>query len=124
MLKWFKNLKTSTKLINTFLLLSILLGAVGIYSLINLGKMDEEIGFMYEERVVPISDLGRAETDYQRLRVQIRDMMFTSRTKEQKDSINEVSVQTVKDIENSIEQYKKLSFFQRNKLFLTNYSLH
>lgn len=84
MLKWFKNLKTSTKLINSFLVICILLGAVGIYSLINLSKMDKMIGFMYEERVVPISDLGRAETDYQRLRVQIRDMVFTSQTKEQK----------------------------------------
>ncbi|MGE7664704.1 methyl-accepting chemotaxis protein [Ureibacillus composti] len=118
MLKWFKNLKTSTKLINSFLVICILLGAVGIYSLINLSKMDEMIGFMYKERVVPISDLGRAETDYQRLRVQIRDMVFTSQTKEQKDIINEVSVQTVKDIDNSIEKYEKTTILPEEQVIL------
>ncbi|MCM3213585.1 methyl-accepting chemotaxis protein [Niallia taxi] len=118
MLKWFKNLKTSTKLISTFIVISILLGAMGIYSLFNLGKMDEMIGFMYEERVVPISDLGRAETDYQRLRVQIRDMVFTSQTKEQKDAINEVRVQTVNNIENSIEKYEKTTILPEEQVIL------
>ncbi|MDI7740589.1 methyl-accepting chemotaxis protein [Lysinibacillus fusiformis] len=117
-MKWFKNLKTSTKLINTFLVISILLGAVGIYSLINLGKMDEKIGFMYEERVVPISNLGRAETDYQRLRVQIRDMVFTSQTKEQKDVINEVRVQTVNAIENNIKEYEKTTILPEEQVIL------
>ncbi|HWK22846.1 MAG TPA: methyl-accepting chemotaxis protein [Ureibacillus sp.] len=118
MLKRFKDLKTSTKLINTFLVISIVLGAMGIYNLMNLGKMDEMIGFMYEERVVPISDVGRAETDYQRLRVQIRDMMFTSQTKEQKDTINVTSVQTVKDIMNSIGKYEKTTILPEEQVIL------
>lgn len=120
MLKWFKNLKTSTKLISTFLVISILLGAVGIYSLINLSKVDKMIGFMYEERVVPISNIGRAETDYQRLRVQIRDMVFTSPTKEQKDVINEVRVETVNGIENAIKEYENTTILPEEQVILDN----
>lgn len=106
-LKWFKNLRTSVKLISTFAVMSLVLGAVGIYGLINLGTMKEDINFMYYERVLPISDMGRAETDYQRLRVQIRDMAFTLPTKEQKDATNEVRLQTIKDIKSSIEKYEE-----------------
>lgn len=106
-MNWFKNLRTSAKLISTFAVMSLVLGAVGIYGLINLGTMKEDINFMYYERVLPISDLGRAETDYQRLRVQIRDMTFTLPTKEQKDATNEVRLQTVKDIKSNIEKYEK-----------------
>lgn len=120
LLKWFKNLKTFTKLISTFLVISILLGAVGIYSLINLNKVDKMIGFMYEERVVPISNIGRAETDYQRLRVQIRDMVFTSQTKEQKDVINDRRIQTVNAIENTIKEYEKTTIIPEEKVILDN----
>lgn len=104
-MKWFKDLKTATKLISTFIIMSVVLGAVGIYSLINLSSMDEKIGFMYNERVIPISDLGRAETDFQRLRVLIRDMMFTSTTQERKDEINEQGVQAIEEIESKLEKY-------------------
>lgn len=106
-MKWFKNLRTSVKLISTFAVMSLVLGAVGIYGLINLGTMKEDINFMYYERVLPISDMGRAETDYQRLRVQIRDMAFTLPTKEQKDATNELQLQTIKDIKSSIEKYEE-----------------
>lgn len=105
-MKWFKDLKTSVKLIITFLFMSIILGAVGIYGLINLNKMDEQIGFMYDERVIPISDLGKIETDYQRLRVQIRDMIFVAQTKEEKDPFNAIRMQIIQDIESNMVKYE------------------
>ncbi|GLC89079.1 methyl-accepting chemotaxis protein [Lysinibacillus piscis] len=105
-MKWLKNAKTATKLIGTFLVTSIILTAVGIYSLVNLSTMNENLGFMYDERVVPISDLGRVETDYQRLRVQIRDMMFVAKTKDKKDTFYDISQQAAKDINSHIEAYE------------------
>lgn len=119
-MKWFKDLKTTTKLISTFIIMSVILGVVGIYSLINLKSMDEKIGFMYDERVIPISDLGRAETDFQRLRVLIRDMMFTSTTQERKDEINEQSAQVVKEIESMLEKYSNTIITPEEQAILDN----
>lgn len=119
-MKWFKNLRTATKLISTFLVISIVLVAVGSYSLINLGKMNEKLAFMYEERVIPISNIGRAETDYQRLRVQIRDMVFTSPTKEQKDVINDRRIETINAIENSIKAYENTIILPEEQVILDN----
>ena len=105
-MKWFKDLKTSVKLIITFLFMNIVLGAVGIIGLINLNKMEEQIGIMYDERVLPISDLGTVETDYQRLRVQIRDMVFVAQTEEQKDTFNDIRLQIIQDIKNNLVEYE------------------
>ncbi|MEM1505942.1 MCP four helix bundle domain-containing protein [Domibacillus sp. 8LH] len=74
----------SVKLVSAFIVIAITVGLVGIYGLINLGKVNEQLDFMYEERVVPISDIGSAETDYQSIRVNIRDMVFVAKTPEEK----------------------------------------
>ena len=98
-LKWFKNLKTSVKLISSFIVLAILLGIVGIYGLDNLEKSDKEIDFMYNERLIPISTLGKMETNYQRIRVNIRDLVFVAKTPEAKDEFQT----TIRDIQKEIE---------------------
>lgn len=120
-MNWFKNLRTATKLISTFLVISIVLAAVGSYSLINLGKMNHNLTFMYDERVIPISDMGTVETDYQRLRVQIRDMVFIAKTREEKDLFKDKSEQIIKDIESNIELYENTIILPEEQVILDKF---
>lgn len=52
--------------------MSIILGVVGFYGLTNLNKSNEQLHFMVEERMIPISELGNVETLYQEIRVHSR----------------------------------------------------
>ena len=97
------NLKTSVKLIAAFVLMSIVLGIVGFYGLNNLNKSNEQLQFMFDERVVPISELGKIETLYQRIRVNIRDMVFVAETASQKKEFEDVIITIKEDIDTELK---------------------
>ncbi|WP_419881010.1 methyl-accepting chemotaxis protein [Peribacillus sp. B-H-3] len=105
-MKWFINLKTSVKLISSFVLMSIILGAVGIYGLTNLSKSNENLNFMYKEQVIPISKLGSTETAYQRIRVNIRDLVMVAKTPEKKDEFQKTIREVQKEIQDNIHFYE------------------
>ncbi|MET0785718.1 MAG: MCP four helix bundle domain-containing protein, partial [Paenisporosarcina sp.] len=102
----FSNLKTSVKLVSAFVLMSIVIGVVGVYGLTNLGKLNEQLKFMYEERIVPITDISSAETDYQRIRVNIRDMVFVMKTQEEMKEQEKKLDEIVSEIDDHVKKYE------------------
>lgn len=117
-MKWFKNLGISVKLISAFVVMAIILGVVGIYGMDNLKKSDEQLEFMYDERVIPISTLGRMETNYQRIRVNIRDLVFVAKTPEAKDEFQTIIKDIQKDIESQVTLYSSGYLIDEEKRYL------
>ncbi|MEK3800439.1 methyl-accepting chemotaxis protein [Peribacillus sp. FSL H8-0477] len=117
-MKWFKNLGISVKLISAFVVMAIILGVVGIYGMDNLKKSDEQLEFMYDERVIPISTLGRMETNYQRIRVNIRDLVFVAKTPEAKDEFQTIIKDIQKDIESQVTLYSSGYLIDEEKKIL------
>ncbi|WP_026695198.1 methyl-accepting chemotaxis protein [Peribacillus kribbensis] len=105
-MKWFINLKTSVKLISSFVVMAIILCAVGVYGLTNLQTSNEKLNFMYKERVIPISKLGSAETAYQNIRVNIRDLVMVAKTPDKKDEFQNTIRQRQKEIQDAIHLYE------------------
>ena len=105
-MKLFSNLKTAVKLISAFVFMGIIIGAVGLYGMTNLGKSNEQLKFMFDERVVPISSLGDVETSYQRIRVSIRDMVFVADTTSKKQEFEEVINTIKKEIDTELKTYE------------------
>ena len=104
-MNWFKNLKTPVKLISAFVVMAIVLVIVGIYGLENLEEADEQLDTMYSDRVIPISILGRMETNYQRLRVNIQALVFVAETPEAKDEHQATIKDIQKDIKSEMNSY-------------------
>lgn len=118
-MKLFLNLKTSVKLISAFVFMGIILGVVGLIGLANLGKSNEELHFMFEERVVPISSLGDVETLYQRIRVNIRDMVFVADGPSRKQEFEGI-INTIKDeIDVELKSYEKGNTLDSEKAILS-----
>lgn len=88
------------------MVMAIVVGLIGIFGLTNLNKVNEQLDFMYHERVVPISDLGSAETDYQSIRVNIRDMVFVAKTPEEKKKFEDEIKKIQIGINEKIEKYE------------------
>lgn len=73
-MKWFGNLKTATKIITGFMIVALLLGGFGLYSVSALGKMKNNVDGMYGNNLMSVRELSGAQGDFQNLRVLVRDM--------------------------------------------------
>jgi methyl-accepting chemotaxis protein len=100
-MKWYYNLRTAVKLISAFVLVSIIVGFVGIYGLSNLSDMNRSIVDMYDNRLTPIADLGKANELFLTNRINIRDLKTMAKTeaikKEYRDNLHK-NVQSIEDI--------------------------
>jgi methyl-accepting chemotaxis protein len=121
-MKWFKDLKTSVKLISAFILLGIVLGAVGIYGIFNLNKMDSEMNFMYKERLIPISDISSGQVMFQRIRVNIRDMNFNDNTPQKNKEYEDIIKGLQQDIQVKIDKYGQTILTSKEKKLVADFA--
>ncbi|MFE6075872.1 methyl-accepting chemotaxis protein [Paenibacillus sp. NPDC057886] len=75
-MKWFGNLKTATKIISAFLIVSMILAVLGVYSVVTLRSTNERMQNMYNNNLISVHELSSAQIDYQRMRVNVRDLSF------------------------------------------------
>ncbi len=74
-MKWFYNLKISAKLISGFIFVSLIAGIIGVIGVINIKAVNEADTELYEKMTVPISQMSHISTAFQRIRVNLRDMI-------------------------------------------------
>ena len=75
-MKWFYNFKISVKLLAGFILVAIIAGIVGIVGITNIQKTDSKYGELYLNYGVTQGILGDAGISYQRIRVNLRDLII------------------------------------------------
>ncbi|MCM3781349.1 methyl-accepting chemotaxis protein [Neobacillus mesonae] len=117
-MKWFYNLKTSVKLISAFTLIAILLVMVGIMGLINMGKLNSSIEEMYEQRLLPVRDIANTQVLYQRIRVNIRDMVFVATTPERNKEFEDDIHNLESEFLSSIDDYEQRSLSPDEKVLI------
>ena len=61
-MQWFMRLKLGTKLIFTFLAVSAMALMIGVLAYMNIYKVADMMASMYADRLVPIRDLGYANS--------------------------------------------------------------
>ena len=75
-MNWFYNLKISTKLILSYVIVALLSGVVGILGIINIEKMNNNDIILYENMTVPLSEVSEMNSLFQGARVNARDLIF------------------------------------------------
>lgn len=106
-MKWFMNWKTSTKLISAFVLVAIVVGIVGLYSIRNLGLMNDNSKQLYNSNLMSIQSLSKAEISFLNVRVLTRDVA-TSSNKADKDRLTGQIQEQNKNVLDQIEVYRPL----------------
>ena len=104
----FKNLKIGPKLIAGFVLVALIAGFIGVFSIYNLKQLDDADTMLYKNMTVPISDLLQITESFQRVRINVRDLTDADNDSERKnisDTINSLSDIIV---ENSDEYEKSI----------------
>jgi methyl-accepting chemotaxis protein len=67
-MNFLNNLKTSVKLIGSFLIISLLLAALAVLSYFQMKSINNGMTTMYFDRLVPVNQLGNIETDLYTIR--------------------------------------------------------
>jgi len=81
-MRWFNNLKISTKLLTGFVSVAIIAAVVGIIGISNLNKIENNDKVLYEKMTVPLSEVGDMATSFQRVRAGLRDIMLAQSPEE------------------------------------------
>ncbi|SJZ56582.1 methyl-accepting chemotaxis protein [Trichlorobacter thiogenes] len=74
-MQWFKNLKVGVKLVAGFVTVAIIAAVVGAIGIMKIYEIDHDAAMMYEKMTVPLGDLGAISVDFQRARINLRDVV-------------------------------------------------
>jgi methyl-accepting chemotaxis protein len=74
----FSNLKLRTKLLGSFMIIAFLMALVGGIGMIKMKAVEEGGNNIYVRSAVPIGELMDVATAFQRIRVNLRDMILDS----------------------------------------------
>jgi methyl-accepting chemotaxis protein len=89
-MRWFSNLRISKKLIFSFVIVSVISGIAGIYGVYSLKEAKNSDTELYNNMTVPISELGELSSNFQTLRVEIRDLINAKSTEEAASTAKEI----------------------------------
>lgn len=103
-MQWFRNLRTSIKIISAFLIITLIFVAFGLYSLQNLKDLNNKAKNMYSHNLIAVKDLSEIEVYYQRLRVAVRDLS-TAQTTEKEQTLLTKMTEFQKNMENLAQTY-------------------
>ncbi len=99
----FLDLKIATKLLISFILVSLIAGVVGVIGLVNIIAINNKDTQLYEENTLAIDYLGNAEVYYQRVRFNALRIIADEASKE--ESLKKIE-DYVSEIESYFDKYK------------------
>ena len=98
-MQWFYRLKLSGKLLTCFILVALIAGIIGGTGLIQLRKIAAEDSRLYEKITVPMGQLLRVSTDFQRMRVSTLYLVSANSRSEK-----EKNVQIIRTLQSEIDK--------------------
>ncbi|RJP78151.1 MAG: HAMP domain-containing protein [Candidatus Zixiibacteriota bacterium] len=100
-------MKIGPKLIGGFVLVAAIAAVIGFIGISNIDKIEESDTILYEKMTVPISQLQTISTAFNRVRINLRDMVRADNPSEIQqfaDKINDLS----REIDKTSEEYEAL----------------
>ena len=99
-MNWFRNLKLRSKLISSFTVIAAIAAVIGIIGYSSLISISENEDTLYNNRVIPIEDLGTASSEFLQVRVNLlygiikeelaEKEIFLSNSKEHAKEVNKL----------------------------------
>lgn len=119
-MKWFYNMKTSTKLISSFLVLSMILAFVGFYGLSNLGTMNRSLDNMNNNGLTPVKNVLQGQSILSQMRFIGRDLYMKPTVAERKEQVANYN-NKLKELEMNMEQFRKSDLNEESLKVLDRY---
>lgn len=113
-MKWFYNLKIGTKLLSSFIIVTMIAGIVGYVGIKNIRKIAALDTKLYEQITIPISQLTAIATDFQRIRVNARDIIAAEKPEDKQNFANRIKELRV-SIDKNADLYDKTIFSEEGR---------
>lgn len=113
-MKWFLNLKIGTKLISSFIFVSLIAGLVGYQGVTSLRTADESDTILYEKNTVPLSQMSDLSSAFQRQRVNILEAIIAKTPERRDDQIRRIQDRDA-EITKNLEIFSKTLLSEEGK---------
>ena len=100
-----KKITIRTKLLLGLLAVAVICGIIGALGSYELKKTDNEYSKLYEEVAVPLGFCVKMESDFQQIRVNVRDVLFLTKIEDVKKCYENIDNLT-KDLEDNLKKYE------------------
>lgn len=77
-MKWFYDLKISTKIISSFIIVTLFAGVIGVLGIININRIEKLDNELYTTMTEPMESLIDLTQSYQNIRSSIRDIILSN----------------------------------------------
>ena len=102
----FKNTKLAVKVMYVMGLMLVMMGVVGYIGIVNIQKIEKVDRQLYEIHTRPLGDLSEILVCFQRIRVNLRDMII-EKDKEKNQKYFDIAKELIKEINEKISVYEK-----------------
>lgn len=119
-MKWYANMKTAKKIISAFLLVTIILAGLGVYSISSLQSMNENTNQMYGNNLISVRDLSAAQISYQQMGVYLRDMSTENGADELANFHSDIAAAR-EDIDKKLDSYRPVAVTAEEQSLLKDF---
>ncbi|SFC91589.1 methyl-accepting chemotaxis protein [Clostridium uliginosum] len=113
-MKFFYNLKISMKLLIGFMLVAIIASIIGITGIISLKNINDKDTELYELNTVPLGEISDVAVDFQRTRVNVRQIIIEKDSKEKEEIVRKIE-DLDKEINNQLNEFEKTNTHNETK---------
>lgn len=115
------NMKTSVKLISSFMIIAVLTAIVGVLGIVYINQIDDADTRLYQNQTVPISQLQELSVSFQRVRVNLRDLLLAKTPEETQKYVDTIE-QLSSDIDKVEAEYEALILTQEMQTLFDEYT--
>ncbi len=115
-MKWFYNLKISAKLLSGFISVAIIAAIVGSIGIIDIKSLNDSNTELYEKMTVPIYQAATIATEFQKIRVDFRNVLLANDQGSINESFNQI-VERQRVISHNLELLEKTVSDERRIVF-------
>lgn len=90
-MNWFLNMKIGKKLLMSYILIALITGAMGGFSMYNIRVLNESDTQLYENMTVPLNEIGQISTAFHQSRIHARDAIRAQDPVEIQNQIDQIS---------------------------------
>ena len=105
-MSWYYNLKISVKLLSAFIVVAIIAGAIGAIGVTKINVISDADTMLYEKGTVPVGQLAAFSISFQRIRVNIRDLISASNMEEKQKYADRITTLR-KELDEEAQKYEK-----------------
>ncbi|MBF0592834.1 MAG: MCP four helix bundle domain-containing protein [Nitrospirae bacterium] len=98
-MKWFYDLKISSKLVTGFVLVALIAGAIGYIGINSVGKLAAANKDMHDNMLVSVGVMAEVTQDFQKIRVTVRNILLSEKAEERSKYTN-----LVKELRDKIDK--------------------